>query len=175
MFFETDHDGRTHGESAGARETSALTDLIIDLEQDARTRARAIRRAARIQGDTHWSRILSYDLSAGDDEPIEPMPMHDEAGARGRAGDRVKNRFVSGAVVVFGAGALLYLAVTGGLHALSTPDGTAAPVLDQIGVPADDRIDMPARDGIRRRAPDHAVSPNRLAHEDHHAGINPIE
>ena len=178
MYFEPDHD-----RGIGERESSRLVDLILDLEQAAPTDARALRRAAGVRAETHWSRILSYDLDAGEAGWTNPPPsLVDEMNACRTGVRRTKRRFVTGAVITFSACALAYLAVAGGLHALGTPDGIGVPAADDVGVHAPHDLGVPARHGIDAPAPEGIRTPARerfaphlLAREDFHVRIDPIQ
>lgn len=75
---------RTPAGAVARRDAIVLTDLILDIARDARMDGRSGRRRAMPQAETHWSRILCYDLAARDacwaDETsmllTQPEPRH---------------------------------------------------------------------------------------------------
>jgi hypothetical protein len=149
MCFEPDQQCRANA-ATGVHESSRLVDLIVDLERGAHRPARAFHRTSGARAETHWSRILSYDLDSGDGGWSNPPPsLVDEADPGCNGADRTGRRFVTGAAIVLAVCALVYLAVAGGLHALHAPDGLGVPVPRDIGVPARHGIDVPAPDGSR--------------------------
>ncbi|HJU24290.1 MAG TPA: hypothetical protein VJ891_17435 [Casimicrobiaceae bacterium] len=123
---------------------SRLVDLLLDIARSGKSEAATPRDPVRTE--THWTRILSLDISERDDEwwkddraPLDDPCLSTRAiGEEGRGArqtaDRVGKLLIRGIVVLAAVYAALYLAVAALMHMAKSPDATAA-LVRQLSAP----------------------------------------
>jgi hypothetical protein len=123
---------------------SRLVDLLLDIARSGKSEAATP--CDPVRTETHWTRILSLDLSEPEDESLkEDRALRDDPylstraideaprGARQTA-DRVGKLLIRGIVVLAAVYAALYLAVAALMHVAKSPDATAA-LVPQLSAP----------------------------------------